>query len=289
MNALLSVLRDILLLVGVELIQRASVVLVEKATTSSTPENPTPDTEMVDVQALLFDRDNPFRTWVESIIFKVVTMRANLANTTSAIVFSLSGVMVPATLVELIIRLVDDHSITVVTNIENKKEVTYDYLAAKELSEFACNIFELFLRNATGSYEKQGLQAGIPELVANFIGEVLRSRGIRPFNYSVSIYDSSKHVVYSETNQVDIFRNELVYGKYAVIKYKDTKANVFTYAIVLPKKGKFDSSFSLDNFDYEKLTVFVGQVFQLENTDLDVTAIPFNALPKVLPIIYKNL
>lgn len=288
MNFLIGVMKEILISIGIELVRKAPEVLVKNKSSDS---GSTSDTisEVVDVQDLMFERNNPFIQYIEEVSRKVAALRAVLSNSKSSIVFSLSDHITSGRLIESIIDLYDDGHIVV--DKTNLKGVSYDKVAVQWLYNFARLVFDTHLKNVSGGYEKQALNSCLPELVCIFLGEVFRSRGIRPYNYSLKLYDSGSHVVYDhsvENGQKDIFGNELVYGKLSIIKYKDKSSDVYTYAIAKPNPAGFDASISYSSFDIEKIYSAAGKAFNLPNTDLELAPIVFNALESILPIVYKS-
>lgn len=280
-----ELLREVLIATGVSFVMKIPDVLTkESKDETTTPDQPTNSNEVVDERALLFDRENPFRMWIEEIIWLIYLHRKNINSTRAGIIFSISSSYRSNRIVEILLDLFDDKLISVMVHADGvRKEVLYDQLAANRLRDYAQQCFQSYFSDVSSSIQASAIHAGMPELVADFISEVFRSRGIRPFNYTVQLFDTPRHVVYSQSNQVDIFGNELIFGRYAIIKYKDNVSNVFTYALVVPEEGDFDSSISsVDSLDWSKIKAMLSKTASLPNCDLTLYPFLFTNLGKMV-------
>lgn len=108
---------------------------------------------------------------------------------------------------------------------------------AESMYSYAKGVYDRHFSDIRNSLPEQFLQVDLPKRVSHFIVEVFRTRGVRPYNKIFSVDNTEGHVIWSPNNVKDIFGNELVAGRLAIIKVANGKSGTFTYWLATPKIG----------------------------------------------------
>lgn len=256
----------------------------EGSTTPYVPPSP------VNLRVFLFGDNTVFRIYIDDIIKTAHELRKNILLSKSDILFTLNVNYKNSSLNELLYDLLDEKRITVTEKpLYGKitKSVGFSDYAVDHIIGLCTRIFTTYLKDSLIHHEQQISVVGLPHRVIICIDEAFRPGNIGFGSHIVAIPPVEEHTIYSAANQKDIFGSELIYGKVAIIKVKDTNSDVYTYCLVYPDPASFN--YSITNAWLLKdanIDTWVEKFVPINSTDLKIKEMPFTFLETMIKKIY---
>lgn len=241
----------------------------------------------IDINTRLFNTSSVFRAYTDELVCLINNHMKNVHLSKSDILFSVRFTFKNSKYNELIYELLENKKLKV--EVYNGKEtVSYDNYAIDHIVEYCHNLFTTHLQNFAGNLEQQADHVGLPYRVVHCIDESFRPGSSSFGDRIVSIPPVEYHVIYdTQKNQKDIFGHDLIFGKIAIIKYKDDVSDVYTYGVVYPRPSCFDYSRNYSWFLTDaSITSFVEKIAPIDNSDLLLKEIPFTFLDTMIKRLY---
>lgn len=303
---MLVVLETILKYLGLKFVDNAISAIVNRPLAEliwgpKDPDNPTPDdgngstdggtvtpTLPVTVRIRLFSTNSVFRKYLDELVLSIHTRRKNIMLSKDDILYSVAFSFKNIVLNNLIWDLIQSNDI-VATEVSNAAPTTgFSENACNRIISLCSGIFQAHLAGNVADLIKQVSIVGLPHRVVICIDEAFRSGTYGLGDHVVSIPPISEHVVYEKGKQVDVFGMQLVYGKLAVIKYKDPDSQVYTYALAYPKSQEFNAN-DLGDWTNDPSGIYEGLVERMGpygETDLVIKELPFHLVELALRKYY---
>lgn len=242
-----------------------------------------------DIRHRLFSKDSIYKIFIDAI---VIAINAHLKDPTLSkrdILYSVGLKYKWFYLNELLFDHLTNHQI-IVTEVPNAQAtVSFSDFSIDQLSNLSLHIFQVYLQNNVGDIHKQSSITGIPHRILAYLDECYRALSLGIVNRYISIPPTDDHVIYDQrTSQKDIFGNELIFGRLAIIKYKDSVSDVYTYGLVMPNAANFDYTISFDwVLKDENINSFAEKVgICLNSSDLILKELPYPLLERYIRKIY---